>query len=381
MSIKILNEWKQDSGNYKCPICFKEYSYKGIASHIWKKHTEEGVDHNKKTKIGIKGRIPWNKGLSSDTNDSLKKMRNTLKERYKSGEIKPSYLGKKHSKETIKKLKQNTGGYRKGSGRGKSGWYNEYWCDSTWELAWVIYNLDNNIKFNRFDGKFQYMYKEELFYYHPDFILDDNKTIIEIKSYETEKDLCKYTGVDKIKYNFVVLKKNDIEPIIKYVKEKYKVINLYDLYTERKIQNNKKISSKAKIERIKSKKKELNNENITKQKEIMLNSNVDFKQHGWNKKISDILNISHASVTRFMKKYMLDFYNNECCIKGKSLSKEKMSNIRGDKKRKEMINRELFILNYIKNNDNVKVTKLAKILEIHYKTLIDFCKSRNINLN
>ena len=27
-------------------------------------------------------------------------------------------------------------------GYGKHGWYKEYWCDSSWELAYVIYNLD-----------------------------------------------------------------------------------------------------------------------------------------------------------------------------------------------------------------------------------------------
>ena len=42
-------------------------------------------------------------------------------------------------------MKKNplSGGLRHGSGRGKKGWYKGYWCDSTWELAWVIYQLDN----------------------------------------------------------------------------------------------------------------------------------------------------------------------------------------------------------------------------------------------
>lgn len=40
---------------------------------------------------------------------------------------------------------KSMGGYRKGSGVGKSGWYNGIYCDSSWELAYVIYHIDNNL--------------------------------------------------------------------------------------------------------------------------------------------------------------------------------------------------------------------------------------------
>ena len=44
-------------------------------------------------------------------------------------------------------IKHAPGGKRHGSGRGKKGWYKGYYCDSTWELAWVIYQLDHGVKF------------------------------------------------------------------------------------------------------------------------------------------------------------------------------------------------------------------------------------------
>jgi len=55
----------------------------------------------------------------------------------------------------------SVGGLRNGSGRSKSGYYKEIYCGSTYELCWVIYNLDHNISFSRFsgyltDGKIKY---------------------------------------------------------------------------------------------------------------------------------------------------------------------------------------------------------------------------------
>ncbi|MEK6887108.1 MAG: hypothetical protein AABW88_04720, partial [Nanoarchaeota archaeon] len=74
------------------------------------------------------------------------------------------------------------GGYRKGSSRGKSGYYKGIHCDSTYELAWVIYNLDHNFRFERFNGYILYDIKRK---YFPDFIQDDG--IIEIKNFYTEE--------------------------------------------------------------------------------------------------------------------------------------------------------------------------------------------------
>jgi hypothetical protein len=85
---------------------------------------------------------------------------------------------KKYHKECWLKC---SGGFRQGSSRGKSGWYKGYWCDSSWELAWVIYNLENDIDFERNKIGFKYIFegKESLFY--PDFIIKGE--YIEIKNF------------------------------------------------------------------------------------------------------------------------------------------------------------------------------------------------------
>jgi len=184
----------------KCEYCGKEYSKKGIGTHIWRKHGE-GINHNPDPNIGyIDGtRIIWNKGLTKETNSTIKKLSNTLKNRYESGELVAAMKDKKHDLNAIKKMKENGGGIRKGAGRGKSGWYKGYWCDSSWELAYVIYNLDHNIKFERNKLGFEYIYENKTHKYYPDFILEDG-TYIEIKGYETDLTEIKKQRLSNEKY-------------------------------------------------------------------------------------------------------------------------------------------------------------------------------------
>ena len=119
------------------------------------------------------------------------------------------------------------GGYRKGSGRSKSGYYKSIYCGSTYELCWVIYHLDHNIKFTRFSNKLEYNSVR----YYPDFLLDDGKTIIETKGYESQESVDKKTAVAE-HHGFVVkvLRKKDLEFVFSYVKEKYGTSKYYQLY-------------------------------------------------------------------------------------------------------------------------------------------------------
>lgn len=81
------------------------------------------------------------------------------------------------------KLRGTIGGRRQGSGRGKQGWYKGIWCDSSWELAWVIFNLEHNISFTRYSGFFEYEFEGKKHKYYPDFLMTDG-TIVEIKGAE-----------------------------------------------------------------------------------------------------------------------------------------------------------------------------------------------------
>lgn len=52
-------------------------------------------------------------------------------------------------------------------------------------------------------------------------------------------------------------------------------------------------------------------------KELVLNSGIDFEKFGWVKKVSEILGLSHQKVNEWMKRYLLEFYE-ENCFKRKS---------------------------------------------------------------
>lgn len=119
----------------------------------------------------------------------------------------------------------NRGGYRKEAGRGKMGWYKGYYCNSTWELAWVIYSLDNGIVFERNLTGFKYLFNNKIMKFYPDFKLPDG-TYVEIKGWITPKDVEKIT---QFKHPLIVLKEREIRPIINYVIEKYGA-NYYNLY-------------------------------------------------------------------------------------------------------------------------------------------------------
>lgn len=143
-------------------------------------------------------------------------IRNTTGRNYCSSECRESWL-----KEF---LYPKCGGYRKGSGYGKSGWYKGIHCDSSWELAFLIYHLEHNIPIQRCAEIRKYIYKGKEFEYHPDFIV--NNQIIEIKGICTDQWKCKELQNSDIK----VLYEKDMELYLDYVIHKYgnDFISLYD---------------------------------------------------------------------------------------------------------------------------------------------------------
>lgn len=123
-----------------------------------------------------------------------------------------------------KYLSEHTGGYRKGSGLGKSGWYKGIYCDSSWELAFVVYHLDNDLKIERCKEYRKYIFNNKEHIYIPDFVTDGG--IIEIKGYKNEQWLEKEKQNPDVK----VLYKDEIQFYMNYVIQKYGIdfIKLYD---------------------------------------------------------------------------------------------------------------------------------------------------------
>lgn len=122
------------------------------------------------------------------------------------------------------------GGYRPGAGASKSGWYRNIWCDSSWELMFVIYCLDHNMTIVRNTDSWDYTTVDGIQRkYYPDFRVDGK--LVEIKGPQRVNDQRKLQAVDEpIEY---VQGMTAMRPYISYVMETYKVdaktvVTLYD---------------------------------------------------------------------------------------------------------------------------------------------------------
>lgn len=124
----------------------------------------------------------------------------------------------------------NCGGCRPHSGWGKSGVYKGYYCDSTYELVYIIYNLDHNIKFERNKKYYLYEYQGKTYKYYPDFLLENN-TLVEIKGYMDNKNKAKIAAVKDLE--IIVLMMDDLQYAFDYVKSSYEYKDLTDLYDKK----------------------------------------------------------------------------------------------------------------------------------------------------
>ena len=165
----------------------------------------------------------WNKGKKDCySEETLDKMRNSSIGKHNGIASTPEKeeSRKEKIKETMKK-NHISGGLRKGSGRGKKGWYKNYWCDSSWELAWVIYNLEHNVTFKRNKIGFEYFYKNKKRKYYPDFIISE--TYYEIKGRRRYEDLDVQNKekLKQFKNDLIILYEKDMKLYLEYVINKY----------------------------------------------------------------------------------------------------------------------------------------------------------------
>ena len=112
-------------------------------------------------------------------------------------------------------------------GIGKSGWYEGFWLNSTYEIAYVYYHKKKQIPIERCKLIFEYVDPKtnKKRKYYPDFIV--NNQIIEIKGYNTETVQVKINTC-----NAKLLCKNDLKDIFDFVEKDsgLKIEKLYNLY-------------------------------------------------------------------------------------------------------------------------------------------------------
>jgi|SRR5208282_2149161 len=208
---------------FVCQDCAKSCkTLAAVKGHYRLAHTAEGQDQGARgrQKMNAENRTPrWNKGLSIKTDERI---------RAQAAMVSKMFTGRKghpHTAESREKLSiyaktHGYGGYRAGSGHGKKGRYQGYWCDSSWELAWVIYQLEHGITFIRNWKKFPFEYGGRERAYVPDFYVPAERQYIEVKGYNPDPGLlrAKCAAPDA---PVRVLDKGLMAPILLYVEQKY----------------------------------------------------------------------------------------------------------------------------------------------------------------
>lgn len=112
--------------------------------------------------------------------------------------------------------------------RYKYGTYKNVHCDSSWELAFVMYLKDHNIEFVRNTSDcFSYYYKGKEHLFFPDFLIDG--IYYEIKNYESSLTTAKIEAFPKDKVLEVLFYKQ-LKPYIDYAVKTYgkEYYKLYD---------------------------------------------------------------------------------------------------------------------------------------------------------
>jgi len=99
INTSITNIKVNDNGKYSCPYCDKEYTKNGLGTHIWRAHGD-GVNFTANTVKHKNGTAKlWNKGLTKETDDRIKKAVEKYKSNIKNGIIKPWNKGVPTTKE------------------------------------------------------------------------------------------------------------------------------------------------------------------------------------------------------------------------------------------------------------------------------------------
>lgn len=170
-----------------------------------------------------KGSVPWNSGLKDDRCKISEEHKQILREKC-TGFAKTPEAEAERIRKITEKAKLSNGGYRQGSGRGKKGWYKGFFCDSSYELAYVIYCLDHNIDIQRNMIARNYEWNSVVKKYIPDFIV--NRELVEIKGF------CSPQWEAKLKANpdVKVLYEKDLQDVFDYVHAKHgkDFIHLYE---------------------------------------------------------------------------------------------------------------------------------------------------------
>ena len=183
-----------------CQFCYKEYNTKkSLKSH----QIRCKLNPNKKEWNSWRPTSCWNKGLTKQTDNRIKKACENFHKKFENGEIK--ITGHKHTKETKQILSKKRSEYlasAKNAGGFKDiGWYKvtnindgEYIVRGLWEYNVALKLNEQNILWIR-NQYLNYFINDVKKTYNPDFYLPELNEYIEVKGYFSDKDKIKMDAV------------------------------------------------------------------------------------------------------------------------------------------------------------------------------------------
>lgn len=134
--------------------------------------------------------------------------------------------------------------------------------------------------------------------------------------YQNRHNLIESDGwkIYEIHYS-LIYKYEFIDLIINKLKTDYDLTNIdYSFYV--KIKKNKKYSNRKEYFKDKQQKYDKEQEQYI---EFVIKSDIDFSKFGWVGKVAIIINQKSQKVNQWMKKYMSDFYNQNCFKRNKQI--------------------------------------------------------------
>lgn len=206
---------KSAYGNWKCDFCNEVFRTRQLL-----------FAHKKQFKHRSSGKTPWLEFKCQFCGKiSHKKSGNTLHEKscLKNPNRAPGcHFGSHYSEEILNRSFRNNpkqGGVREGSGRGKKGWYKGFYCRSTWELAWLIYELENGSQVEACKESFEYELNGKKHKYYPDFKIGD--IFYEIKGWHRPDVDAKVQQFPSDKTLILIEGKKQIAKYLEYTTGKY----------------------------------------------------------------------------------------------------------------------------------------------------------------
>lgn len=222
------SKYKLNHEGLECQFCGKICkNRKSLCNHerLCKENPNRQILNNRSIEgFNNKGRTAWNKGLTKETDERVKYISEHMKQlMLEKGHI--GCRGLKGSENVSARIdvrekisKTMSERYAFPRGWAKRGWYKNIWCDSSWELAYVLFAIDHKIKFERNRKSFPYRWDGYTHQYIPDFYLPNIDTYLEIKGQYDEKVDSK---VKQFPYKLIIYQYEEMKPILDYVIDKY----------------------------------------------------------------------------------------------------------------------------------------------------------------